>query len=182
MKRLVILLTVACGLLASTAAAFASGPSGAIFTTFWDGSAVNANHFQYATDVYLDGGPGANAKSTAAALPEGDYVFQVTDPNGSILLSEDPAECRVFHVDAVGAISSVGGGDCAHATGTDVNDGGLTVQLWPFYQSPNQGGVYKVWVTPLNQFDPSSGDFGFSPSASKTDNFKVSSYGGGLPD
>jgi len=181
-KRPFILLIVAAGLLVSTTAAFARAPSGAIFTTFSDGSAVNANHFDYSTDVYLDGGPGANAPARAAALPEGDYVFQVTDPSGKTLLSSDPPECRVFHIDATGLISGVGDPEgCGHLTGVDVDHGALTVQLWPFDATPNSGGVYKVWVTPLEQFNAESGNFGFTPSASKTDAFKVAYAGGGGP-
>jgi hypothetical protein len=39
-----------------------------------------------------------------------------------------------------------------HNTGTDANDGGLTVQLYPFLDTPNPGGVYKAWVTPLDVY------------------------------
>ena len=52
-----------------------------------------------------------------------------------------------------------------------------------FLASPNNGGAYKAWVTPVNSFiglasnvdNPcGAGCFhGFLPSASKTDNFKV---------
>ena len=49
------------------------GVSGATFTTLPDGSAVDANIYASKDDVYLDGGPSANAPSKAAALPaEGD--------------------------------------------------------------------------------------------------------------
>ena len=46
---------------------------GAIFTTLPDGSRVNANIYDGREDVYLDGGPGQNAPSHAAGLPEGNY-------------------------------------------------------------------------------------------------------------
>src|SRR5262249_51824652 len=59
---------ILCGLavaLALTAAASvqlrASAPSGAIFTTLVDGSAVNYNIYAAKEDVYLDGGPGQGA-------------------------------------------------------------------------------------------------------------------------
>ena len=39
-------------------------------------------------------------------------------------------------------------GACAHVTGIDAEDAGITVQLFPFNNTPNNGGVYKVWVTP----------------------------------
>src|SRR4051812_29981340 len=79
-----------------TASAQAAPPlSGAIFTTFPDGSIVNAN-VQYTSkcQVYLDGGPGPNAPAGAAGLPAGDYYFQVTDPSGKKLLSTDSVSNR----------------------------------------------------------------------------------------
>lgn len=183
MKRLFIVALAGAGLLLSSVAVFAQGQTGAVFTTTWDGARVNANHFGYGYDVYLDGGPGADAPSHAAALPEGDYVFQVTDPSGKTLLSSDEAECRAFHVDEAGVITGVvSAGGCEHATGYDAERGAVTVQLYPFDDSPNAGGVYKVWVTSVDDFDPEGGGhFGFASSESKTDNFKVE-YAGGMPD
>lgn len=73
--------------------------SGAIFTTTPDGSIVNENvHYNKKKEVYLDGGPPPNAPQTAAGLPDGYYVFQVTDPSGGFLLSEDPSKCRIVRV------------------------------------------------------------------------------------
>ena len=183
MKRLFMVLAAGAGLMLSSTAVFAQGHPGAVFTTAWDGAQVNANHFEYGSDVYLDGGPGPNAPAHAAALPAGDYVFQVTDPSGKALLSTDPPECRTFHVDEAGLISGVGdAGGCEHATGYDPGRGAVTVQLYHFEDSPNAGGVYKVWVTPVDEFDPAGGGYyGFAPSESKTDNFKVV-YSGGIPD
>jgi cysteine-rich repeat protein len=148
--------------------------SGAIFTTLADGSAVDANIYESKADVYLDGGPGDQAPASAAALPEGDYYFQVTDPSGRILLSLDAVECRQFHVNAAGFIDAVGGGACAHATGIDVDHGALTVQLMPYADTPNPGGVYKAWVTRVEEYDAGFARFhGFRPAESKTDNYKV---------
>lgn len=149
-----------------------SALTGAIFTTDVNGVRVNQNLFDIKEDVYLDGGPGDNAPSGAAALPEGDYYFQVTSPSGKTLLSSDSIDCREFHVDATGVISSVGNG-CSHAVGVSVDHGGLTVQLFPYDDTPNPGGVYKVWVTNINDYDENSGVHGFIPADSKTDNFKV---------
>ncbi len=148
--------------------------SGAIFTTTKYGTVVNENtHYESKKEVYLDGGPGPNAPKSAAALPEGKYFFQVTDPSGKILLSTDPLYCRIFHVNAKGVIDGVFGVDgCAHKTSKDV-DGGLTVQLWPFRDTPNPGGVYKVWVTPVDGHKKKNGKFEFKNKDSKTDNFKV---------
>lgn len=77
--------------------------SGAIFTTTPDGAIVNENvHYDKKKEVYLDGGPPPNAPQTAAGLPDGKYVFQVTDPSGGFLLSEDPSKCRIVRaVDGV---------------------------------------------------------------------------------
>src|SRR6185295_267537 len=55
------------GVLALPTQAFAAPPlSGAIFTTNVNGTAVNGNIYAAKCDVYLDGGPAANAPQTAA--------------------------------------------------------------------------------------------------------------------
>ena len=157
--------------------------SGAIFTTLSDGSEVNFNIYSAKTDVYLDGGPPVGAPAGAAGLPgPGTYVFMVTDPSGKTLLSLDAAQCRQFTVDSNGVINGVVG-PCPHLTGINNNTqvGGITVQLMPFADTPNKGGVYKVWVTALMNYQCypdlstpcSGGTHGFLPSLSKTDNFKV---------
>jgi cysteine-rich repeat protein len=151
--------------------------TGAIFTTTEDGSRVDANIYAAKEDVYLDGGPGNKAPAKAAGLPEGDYYFQVTDPSGKTLLSTDAIECREFHVSADGVIDSVRASPCAHLTGIDMdhaNLGAITVQLMPYDDTPNNGGEYKVWVTPVDDYaDGLAGKHGFIDALSKTDNFKV---------
>ena len=129
--------------LASAATGVAHPPatplSGAIFTTDETGVPVNLNIYDAKEDVYLNGGPGINAPDDAAGLPAGTYSFQVTDPSGKTLLSTDPVACRQFTVDASGVIQSVApSGACAHATGTDGEDAGITVQLFPFADTPNR--------------------------------------------
>ncbi len=188
------------GVFLACAMALGGPMPGAIFTTMPDGSRVNANIYTNAYDVYLDGGPGPNAPPGAAGLPEGDYYFQVTDPSGKKLLSEDPVQCRRFHVNAWGVIEFVESSVllekyrgkwlesfCEHLTGKDQDYGdelgAITVQLMPFQETSNKGGVYKAWVTPVEQFvgDPSLVDnqyrppnfHGFIARWSKTDNFKV---------
>lgn len=169
--------------LISLGAAAQSAPplSGAIFTTTQNGTVVNGNIFADICDVYLDGGPGPNAPAEAAGLPDNDYYFQVTDPSGMTLLSTDPVENRQFSV-AGGIIIGVSGAG-NHMTDVDIDQGAATIQLCPFLETPNPGGVYKVWVTPTDSFvgDPTQVDspcdggcrHGFIPAASKTDNFKV---------
>lgn len=177
------------------AAAAGMAPSGAIFTTLPDGSEVNFNQYPSKDLVYLDGGPGPGAPASAAGLDDGTYVFQVTDPSGKTLLSTDPAVCRQFTV--VGGLITgvVPAGGCEHVTGTDVDHGATTVQLLPYDDTPNPGGVYKVWATLRENYLLGCANLGvsdglsvvdcglkrgvavhgFIPAASKTDNFKVRS-------
>jgi hypothetical protein len=165
-------------LIGSGAFAGAADPplSGAIFTTDASGVPVNLNIYDAKEDVYLNGGPGINAPVGAAGLPAGTYSFQVTSPSGKTLLSTDPVACRQFTVDASGVIQSVAAsGACAHTTGISGDDTGITVQLFPYDDTPNNGGVYKVWVTPTSLLDCSApgNKHCFVPRFSKTDNFKV---------
>jgi hypothetical protein len=166
--------------------------SGAIFTTLGDGTSVNANIYESKCAVYLDGGPGPNAPAGAAGLSAGDYYFQVTDPSGKNLLSTDPVSNRRFTV-SNGVISAyVGYGGPVHPSGIDRDHpelGATTIRLAnatcpdDYLDSPNNGGTYKVWATPVADFvgDPSQVDndcgngcyHGFIPSKSKTDNFKA---------
>src|SRR5262249_48444277 len=189
-------------LLLAALPAYAAPPlSGAIFTTLPDGSVVNAN-VQYTSkcEVYLDGGPGPNVPIGAAGLPEGDYYFQVTDPSGKKLLSTDPGSNRRIHVNGDGIITAYTGvGVPPHPTGTDKDhgaQGAITIQLAnntcpaDFLDTPNNGGVYKAWITPVGDGTLAGGGFvgdpsqvdndcgngcfhGFLPGRSKTDNFKV---------
>ncbi|MEU7531431.1 hypothetical protein AB0A74_37260 [Saccharothrix sp. NPDC042600] len=182
---------LAAALLVPVGTAQAHAPSGAIFTTLPDGSEVNFNHFPTKQDVHLDGGPGPGAPQEAAGLDDGTYVFQVTDPSGKVLLSTDPAACRQFTVSG-GVITGVVDTSCEHVTGTDVDHNATTVQLFPYLDTPNNGGVYKVWVTTVEDFllgcsqlgvanglavvdcgSTGGNRHGFIPAHSKTDNFKV---------
>ena len=167
---------------------------GAIFTTDADGVIVNGNT-KYGskcglTGVWLDGGPGPNAPPTAAGLPDDDYYFQVTDPSGKKLLSTDPVVDRCVTVKN-GVIT----GNCPSGTHIERPSadagGGNVIELCPYLDTPNPGGVYKAWVTPVGDGTVSGGGFvgdptmvdnscgngcfhGFVPARSKTDNFKVS--------
>ncbi|WP_436494843.1 hypothetical protein [Actinokineospora sp. HUAS TT18] len=182
---------VAAALSIPVGQASADAPSGAIFTTLADGTEVNFNHYDAKPDVYLDGGPGPGAPQHAAGLDDGTYVFQVTDPSGKVLLSTDPARCRQFVVSG-GIITSVVATGCEHVTGLDVDHGATTVQLYPYLDTPNNGGVYKVWATMVSDFlagcaelgvangldvvdcgNAAGNRHGFVPADSKTDNFKV---------
>lgn len=172
--------------------AHAAPVTGAIFTTTVDGSRVNANHYDSKCAAYLDGGPGPNAPAGAAGLPRGEYYFQVTDSSGARLLSTDVVSNRRFSVLNGVIVAYTGVGGPVHPTGIDRDHpelNAITIRLAnatcpdDFLDTPNNGGVYKVWVTPVADFvgDPSqvdnscgSGCFhGFVPSKSKTDNFKA---------
>lgn len=196
-------------LLAVTVPLMAAGPNvdGAIFTTTGDGTVVNENtRYGAKSEVYLNGGP---QNERANGLPDGYYYFQVTDPSGKDLLSSDHISCRRVRVNDAGVIAEVYAGfnwakqrgawtqvACRHAAGVDADhaaDGAITVQLFPFDDTPNPGGVYKVWVTRTEDYagdpnlaPPSNGPFavngenwqaanahGFIPARSKTDNYKV---------
>ena len=163
---------------------------GAIFTTDAGGVIVNGNT-KYGSKcgvsgVWLDGGPGPNAPPTAAGLPDGDYYFQVTGPSGKKLLSNDPVldRCVTVHGGVIKANCATG----THNLNSSADaGGGVVVELcgpnMPFDDTPNPGGVYKAWMTPVDDFvgDPTMVDsncgngcfHGFVPAASKTDNFKV---------
>jgi hypothetical protein len=203
--------------------------AGAIFTTTWDGSIVNENvRYQDKKEVYLDGGPPPNAPQTAAGLPDGLYVFQVTDPSGRTFCrrtrpsagscgcrtesssSSPPSSLGMGLTDTYDPPGPTGPFPChiqdeppgigpsgRHDTNTDIDHGppAIVVQLMPFRDTPNPGGVYKAWVTPLVEYLIKDGnlnpiphelkvkgkfvgffpDDGFGPprDAVKTDNFKV---------
>lgn len=188
------------GILRGTGDTDAASLSGAIFTTTPDGSIVNENvHYDRKIDVYLDGGPGPNAPQTAAGLPDGDYVFQVSDPPGKVLLSQDAARCRVLRV-ASGVVVALrdktngsfvdhtssdschindspdgaAGGTGKHDTNTDTDHGppAIVVQLMPFFDTPNPGGVYKAWVIPLSRYLTNGGNLEAAPVPQCTRNGK----------
>ena len=190
-----VLLLLASGLSVMVLPVSASAPSGAIFTTLSDGTEVNLNLFPSKEDVYLDGGPGPGAPAGAAGLDDGTYVFQITNPSGKTLLSTDKARCRQFTV-VGGLINSVVAqpDGCQHLTGIDIDHGAFTVQMMPYKDTNNNGGVYKAWVVrvadyllgcqllgvpagqELEQVDCgyTAGDLhGFVPGNTKTDNFKI---------
>jgi hypothetical protein len=174
-------------------AAMAQQVSGAIFTTDANSTFVNANVYDFKEDVYLNGGPRPNAPCTAAGLPDGEYYFQVTDPSGSQLLSLDGiAGIEERRVTVAGGLIVAHSGTHGIGIGKCVTFNGfnITVQLYPFAPTPNPGGEYKAWMTKVSDYDTTmtKGSFGFIPSKSKTDNFKVASPvdidsdGDGTPD
>lgn len=166
--------------LASTAfTSTASAVSGAVFTTDENGTLVNGNIYDDCCDVYLNGGPPPNAPCDSAGLPDGEYYFQVTDPSGSVLLSNDDIEQRRFRVENGLIVEYLGTpGTCMHEIGAGkcaaLVPANISIQLMPFDPTPNPGGVHKMHVTPVDEYDPDNpqSNFGFVPSQTKTDNFK----------
>lgn len=156
------------------APAVAQQVSGAIWTTDVTGTIVNDNHYATKPDVYLNGGP----KGGGGGLPNGDYYIQVTNPNGGVVLgwswnSPDPSSATIWRQ------VRVEGGVFRRVlqNGVIIADIPPVVQLWSFLFSaefgfttngyentPNNGGVYKVWASQ----NPT-----FPPKQSKTDNFHV---------
>ncbi len=139
--------------------------SGAIFTTDIEGG-TNINFFEHKEDVYLNGGP---RKEGSAGLPDGQYYVQVTAPNGELLgtslyldeldpgLSETPINVVGGEFEFVYRLWDI--------VAQETVNGGGHVRIRPGYaDTPNNGGVYKVWV---------SLDRDFTLSLTKTDNFKV---------
>lgn len=152
------------------ASALAAGPAsaaaihGALFTT--DAAAnVNVNQYPTKADVYLSGGPGPNAPCTAAGLDDDVYVYQITNPSGTVLLSSDAISHREFTVSG-GVIVSAND----HPTVASLC-GGVGVQMAPFDDTPNNGGVYKAWVTRKSDYIANGNTF--QPGSTKTDNFRV---------
>ncbi len=160
---------LALGLVAGPASAAAI--HGALFTTDVAG-AVNVNQYELKTDVYLSGGPGPNAPCTAADLDDGIYVYQVTNPSGSVVLSSDgvarsPIGVREFTVQDHVVTATT---DHASVVVPVAECGGLRVQVAPFDDTPNNGGEYKLWITRKSDYIANGS---FKPGSIKTDNFKV---------
>jgi alkylated DNA nucleotide flippase Atl1 len=162
-------------LLPATAAVAAI--DGAIFTTTANGTTVNGNIYALKSDVYLNGGP---QNQNSNGLPDGEYYFQVTDPSGAVLLSTDPIGCRQVRVTGGRVAGASPLSSCPHADGVfNPANRSTPVQLIPYNDTPNSGGEYKVWLTPVSAYNvpgacpANQGAFGFCNKDSKTDNFKV---------
>lgn len=180
LPRKLIACLACAGLLAAGPVA-ADAITGAIYTSLAGGETVNGNNYDLKADVYLNGGPN-NAQCNSGALPDGNYYFQVTSPDGATLLSTDAIGDRKFEVSGGVITTNLG----THSS--EDNAGlceGIAIQLIPYADTPNSGGVYKVWVTRVSDFaafctsaecllpGDSASLAGFEPSHIKTDNFRV---------
>jgi hypothetical protein len=202
------IILLCCFTILAMSSAFAA-VNGAIYTTNSTGTKVNGNLYPAKTAVYLNGGP-QNTSDPGLTPGSGStpayYYFQVTDPSGAVLLSADDISCREVEVQN-GRIVALASPSCPtdpHLTGTlNTSNGELPVQLCPAASAPpradtlstgnfdpnnwcdttpNPGGEYKAWLTPVDDYiDPSTSAtcptgnnvHGFCDSESKTDNFKV---------
>lgn len=129
------------------AASAIAQPAGLLTLTDSHGVPAPGAIFSSLEDVYFTAGPipsGPLAPDcTDGALPDGEYVFQVTDNSGKSLLSSDAASNRVFTV-AGGVLVSTSG---SHAISTDVTAcGGSWLAVSPFSRAAGGQGVYKLWV------------------------------------
>lgn len=187
LARAVIAVFFVC--LAGIGQASADAVSGAIYTSTVDGSTVNANLYDAKEDVYLNGGPPLNAPCTAGGIDDDEYYFQVTSPDGKTLLSSDSVFERKFRViggviaQYLGATHDIGSGNCP---------GAISIRLIPYNDTPNNGDVYKVWITRVSDYHancPTTGNSrrlrildcgmaGFVEGHTKTDNFRVRDTGG----
>jgi hypothetical protein len=200
-----------------------SADASAIFTALGDGTGVNINLYEDKCDVFLNGGPPANAPCTSGGLDDGCYVFQVTAPPGGgqneTLLSQDSIKKRFIKVsggvfvhddgtcEAAAAnlmdcftpaveyddcgdicdtcfVNNTGSGEKGHDAGigkcaSSISDN-ISVRLMPYDETPNPGGVYKVYATRVEDYTCKVEDctcsesvFGFIHDKSKTDNFRV---------
>lgn len=110
---------------------------GSIFTSDSNSQPVNQNIYDAKEDVYLQGGP----DQQEAHLPDGTYYYRVTDPSGSHVLFQD-----------------------GYRTVIVANNNFPSTQLYPYDDTPNEGGEYKVWLSVSTDFPN---------RCTKTDNFKV---------
>lgn len=192
LRRILAATTIATTLLlVAFAVAFGStaiaqvSMNGKIYTSNSDGTTVNGNIYATKDQVYVNGGPQHEQQNGIS--PDGTYYFQVTDPSGAVLLSSDDITCRQLVVSGGRVVGIPLGSPPAtcttgyHAIGVpDPSSGQTPVQLIPYADTPNPGGEYKVWATPVQDYVGVGGSCpngnnrqGFCDNNSATDNFKV---------
>src|SRR6476659_2775800 len=170
----ILMLTLAFQYAAAATPQSALALSGAIYSSNFDGTIVNQNHYATKPDVYLTGGPCQGGSH----LDPGDYYFEVSNPDTANLLSTDAIGNRKFTVGANGFITSTSGTHGTHAVGCS-GVTGITIQLIPFLDTTNPGGEYKLTVATAASVEACK-DFNAEAVQSicgaadqKSDNFKV---------
>ena len=130
---------------------------------------VNCNLFPNKASVWLA------ATGNPSAIPAGTYFFVVLAPSGQNNVADsssntanlsyaagDPYTNREFTIDANGTMSYPG----THSFDASENK----IQLFPYNDTPNQGGEYVLGLCALASGQTPSD---VSPSSCKFDNFKV---------
>lgn len=155
--------------------------SGAGYTTFTiaaqcvDGNSsatsdVDCNNYASKAGVYMSGGP-----TGGSGLSAGSYFFAVLDPSGQNtlpyvlyptgkLLSQDAQACRTFTKNADGTITydattAAGCTTALHAMGITPYSLKSVVQLIPYLNTPNNGGVYILAICQVGAVNSSSCKF-----------------------
>ena len=166
-------------------------PTGYTGKACLNGQGVNCNIYLDKRDVWLSGLP------VSAALGAGTYFFAVLSPGGQ----PNPNDCAPLKANGDPAnlsdtspceTTNTGAGDTwqdrkfsVNGAGTITNLGthtldGNKLQVWPYDDTPNNGGVYilAVCAVPNSPTAPPGGP-GVVPSDCKYDAFKVVENGGG---
>ena len=181
-KRTVIVLGAAMLTVAAlTSAALAkSNPSGAVFTTTdpaIDGAVpekckngsplINCNHYSAKPWVWLNGGPASNGLS-----PNGKYFFAVVEPGGQSDPNDGSAENLSDNYDTYqNRTFTVTNGEVSAYAGTHTYDApNDKLRLFPYADTSNNGGVYKMAVCYIG---PTGASYPVDPKSCKYDSFKV---------
>jgi hypothetical protein len=166
---------------------------------------VNCNNYESKGDVWINGGP----PSGPAALTDGTYFFAVLEPGGQsdpndggdhVLSDTDPAggsgttgggdpyTNRIFTVSG-GDISAYGGTHASCQSNTpgatcspnDAPNRGLLINLMPYDDTSNPGGVYILAICKIDPatYDPDEKPVG--PRDCKYDAFRVEAGDGVTP-
>ena len=151
-RRLALLAGAVCAAVLGVAAFATAAPglTGAIYSTDVSCSGVNVNIFDDKDDVYLNGGP----QGGGSGLPDGEYYVKVEAPGGTLLGTSIGATDETPVVVSGGAFAVCYQLSAILIKASDSSPG--------YDDTTNNGGEYKITVSPSSTFDPS-----------KTDNFKV---------
>lgn len=169
---------VACSAVAATALGAKSPVTGAVFTTVnevIDGPgncqngnpAINCNHYATKFHVWLNGGPASNGLS-----PNGQYFFAVLAPGGQPDANDGTPKNLSDDFDTYqNRTFTVTNGEVSAYTGTHTYDPPRDqIRLYPFADTPNNGGVYIMAVCYLGANGTS---YPVTSSSCKYDAFKA---------
>jgi hypothetical protein len=145
--------------------------NGAFYVTDRFGQHAEGNYFPRPSAANFVGGPAQGLPCGASGLADGDWYFQITSPDGSVLLSPDAIEDRRVRVQGGVIVQYLG---TTHLSGGAGPCGSIFVQLFPFTITLAFDGEYKIWMTRVEDYDTTGfAFFGFLPWKCKSDNFKL---------